>query len=79
MALHPGEILMEHILLPSVLSIRRAAERLEVSDESLGQVIAGQTPITLPLAHALAREFSFSRQWWLDLQKAWDDEQRLAA
>jgi addiction module HigA family antidote len=79
MAMHPGEILLERVLMPSGICVRRAAERLGVSSGSLGQVISGQKPITPALAYALAREYSYSRQWWLDLQRAWDEEQRLAA
>jgi addiction module HigA family antidote len=77
--MHPGEILFEHVLMPSGVCVRRAAEQLGVSSDSLNQVISGQKPITPALAYALAREFSYSRQWWLDLQRAWDEEQRLAA
>jgi addiction module HigA family antidote len=79
MAMHPGEFLIERILLPGGISVRKAAEQLGVSTEALAEVISGRTPITVALAHALAREFSYSRQWWLDLQRAWDDEQRLVA
>jgi plasmid maintenance system antidote protein VapI len=42
-------------------------------------VIAGSRPMTAALAQGLSREFSYSRQWWLDLQRAWDEEQRLVA
>lgn len=77
MVMHPGEFLIERILLPSGVCVRKAAEQLGVSSESLAEVISGKTPITIPLAHALAREFGYSRQWWLHLQRAWDDEQRL--
>jgi addiction module HigA family antidote len=79
MAMHPGEFLIEWILLPGGISVRKAAEQLGVSTEALAEVISGKIPITVALAHALAREFSYSRQWWLDLQRAWDDEQRLVA
>jgi addiction module HigA family antidote len=81
MAMHPGEFLIERFLLPGGISVRKAAEQLGVSTEALAEVISGQTPITVALAHALAlaREFSYSRQWWLNLQRTWDDEQRLVA
>ncbi len=67
MALHPGEFLMERIFVPSGVSSRRAAALLGISSESLGAVICGETPITPPLARALAREFCYSPEWWLDL------------
>lgn len=77
MALHPGEFLIERVLVPSGVCVRKAAEQLGVSSTSLAEVIAGDQPITPPLAAALAREFSYSRQWWLDLQQAWDRELEL--
>ncbi len=79
MAIHPGVFLIDHVLLPSGISVRRAAEQLGISSQALSAVIAGQQPVTPGLAHALAREFCYSRQWWLDLQRAWDAELRLAA
>ncbi len=79
MAIHPGEFLIDRVLLPSGISARRAAEQLGVSSAELGEVISGNRPLTVKLAHALSREFSYSRQWWLDLQRIWDAEQRLVA
>ncbi len=79
MAMHPGVFLIDHVLLPSGVCVRQAAEQLGVSCETLSAVIAGQQPVTPLLAHALAREFCGSREWWLDLQRGWDAEQRLAA
>ena len=79
MATHPGEVLMEQVLLPSHISISQAARQLGVSTETLAQVIAGGRPVTASLAHAFAREFGYSCQWWLALQRSWDEEQRLVA
>ena len=79
MARHPGEFLAERILVPNGISIRRAADQLGVSAPTLAEVIAGQSPMTLELAHGLAREFGHSCQFWLALQHAWEVERRLAA
>ena len=79
MVKHPGEILMEQVLVPNGTSIRHAAGQLGMSAETLGLVIAGTQPVTPALAHGLAREFAFSAAWWLRLQRAWDEEQLLAA
>jgi addiction module HigA family antidote len=74
---HPGEILMSRVLLPANLSIRQAAERLEISAESLAELICGTRSVTPAVAVALAREFGYSRAGWLALQRLWDEERRL--
>ena len=79
MALHPGEFLLDRILVPAGVPVRRAADQLGLSTEALAMVISGKNPVTIPVAHALSREFGYSRQWWLDLQRAWDDEQHIVA
>ena len=79
MAMHPGQFLIERVLVPSGVSVRRAADQLGVSAESLSALVAGRDSLDVALAHALAREFSYSREWWLQLQHAWDAEQHLTA
>jgi addiction module HigA family antidote len=77
--MHPGEFLMDQVLVPRGLCARKAAEQLGTSPHFLGEVIAGTMPITPALADALAREFCHSRQWWLEFQLAWERERRFAA
>jgi len=79
MAMHPGQFLIERVLVPSGVSVRRAADQLGISSESLSDFVAGRDSLDVALAHALAREFSYSREWWLQMQRAWDAEQQLAA
>ena len=75
MIAHPGERVMSEVLLPAQLSIKQAAEQLEISTDTLAAIIRGQGPITEDIAGRLAREFGYSRGWWLALQIAWDRAQ----
>ena len=65
MMTHPGERLMEEVLLPANLSIRQAAERLEISADTLADIVRGRLPISGGIAVRLAREFGISRERWL--------------
>jgi addiction module HigA family antidote len=79
MSVHPGDLLLREVLLPANLSVLAAAERLNVPAELLADIVCGKLPVTVEVAAALAREFGFSRERWLQLQAAWDKEQLLLA
>ena len=79
MIAHPGETVLNEILLPAQLSVSRAAAKLNIPAERLAELVSGRTAMTREIAAALAREFGYSRDGWLSLQRAWDDEKRLVA
>jgi addiction module HigA family antidote len=67
---HPGRIVGQECLEPLGLGVGEAAARLGVPVADLAPVLAGEAPITRPLAEALAAAFGSSV--WLRLQRSYD-------
>ena len=76
---HPGEMVLTEILLLARLRVLQAALKLNISVESLAELVCGRTAMPRKIAVALAREFGYSRDGWFALQRAWDDEKPLVA
>ncbi len=76
---HPGAILREDILPAARVSQTHLAELLAVSRRSVNQIIHEQRPVTVDMAHRLARVFGNTPQFWLNLQQAvdlWETQDR---
>lgn len=69
---HPGEILSEEYLKPLGLSVHALAMDLRVPANRLGAIIKGQRSVTPDTALRLARYFSTSPEFWLNLQSLYD-------
>ena len=69
---HPGEVLAELYLGPLEMSAITLATRLEVPRTRIERLSTGQTALTVDTAMRLARFFSTTPEYWMNLQRAWD-------
>jgi len=72
--IHPGEILMEEFLLPLGITQYRLAKDTGMPPRRVNQVVRGQRSITADTALRLARYFSNSEAFWMNLQTRYDLE-----
>jgi len=69
---HPGEMLQEEFLMPLGFSPREVAEAISISEQEIDALIAGHAAMTPRLALRLAKVFSVSPDFWMNLQLRWD-------
>jgi addiction module HigA family antidote len=69
---HPGEILREEFLKPLGLSVNGLAAALRVPATRVGAIIKGERSVTPDTALRLARFFSNSPEFWVNLQTMHD-------
>jgi antitoxin HigA-1 len=69
---HPGEILREDLMAPLGLSINRVARDLRVPVTRMSEIVNGRRSITADTALRLARYFSTTPEFWVNLQSAYD-------
>jgi len=69
---HPGEILSEFWLSPLNLSIHETATRLNVTDNTVVELLNGKTGISPEMALRLELAFGKSAESWLAHQAAFD-------
>ena len=69
---HPGEILRDLWLEPLDLPVTRAAEALDVSDETLSEIFNSRAAISPEMALRLESAFGKSAESWLAHQAAYD-------
>ena len=72
--IHPGEILLEEFLGPLGISQYRLAKEITVPPRRINEIIHGNRSITADTALRLARYFSTSERFWLNLQTRYDLE-----
>ncbi len=72
--IHPGEILLEEFLEPMGISQYRLAKDISVSPRRINEIGHGDRSITADTALRLARYFSTSERFWLNLQARYDLE-----
>jgi len=68
----PGEVLAALYLEPLGMSAIMLASRLDVPRTRIERLVKGQTAITVDTAMRLARLFSTTPEYWMNLQRAWD-------
>lgn len=73
---HPGEFVKEEIEARG-WSLETLATASDLKVKTLEEVIAGHRGITPIIALGLSRAFDTGRQIWLNLQRSWDDADRL--
>ncbi len=73
-AIHPGEILLEEFLQPLEVSQYRGARDISVPPRRINEIVHGKRAITADTALRLARYFSTSERFWLNLQSRYDLE-----
>jgi addiction module HigA family antidote len=71
---HPGEILVEEFLKPLKISQYRLAKDISVPPRRINEIVLGKRSITADTALRLARYFSLSERFWLNLQSRYDLE-----
>jgi len=71
-AIHPGEILREEFLVPSGMTSYALAKALHVPIPRVHDIVAEKRAISPDTALRLARFFSTSEEFWMNLQAAYD-------
>ncbi len=69
---HPGAILREDTLSALGITSDELAEVLGVSSATLNEILHERAPVTVDIAHRLARALDMSPEIWLRLQQAVD-------
>ena len=73
--IHPGDVLREDYLKPLGMSPYALAKGLGISPTAVGEILNGKRAVTPATALRLARFFTTSAQFWLNLQAAYDLEE----
>lgn len=68
----PGVVLREFYLAPIGLSGAALARHLFVPRSRISRILKDEAAITADLALRLARFFSTTPEYWMNLQRAWD-------
>ncbi len=69
---HPGEILREDFMVPMKLSMNRLALDLRVPVTRIAEIVHERRGITPDTALRLARYFSTTPRFWMNLQAGYD-------
>jgi antitoxin HigA-1 len=69
---HPGEVLSELYLVPLDMSAITLAKKLLVPRTRIERILRGETALTADSAMRLAKFFSTTPEYWMNLQRAWD-------
>src|SRR5258708_30852890 len=69
---HPGELLKEDLLKPLGISINRLGRDLRVPVTRVSEIVNGRRGITADTALRLARYFSTTPEFWMNLQATYD-------
>ena len=72
--IHPGEILLEEFLKPMGISQYRLAKDTSVPPRRINEIVHGKRAITPDTALRLARYFSLSERFWINMQARYDLE-----
>ncbi|MBE9061756.1 HigA family addiction module antitoxin [cf. Phormidesmis sp. LEGE 11477] len=69
---HPGEMLLEEFLIPMEITQSTLAEAIQVPDQRINEVVNGHRDMTPSTALRLAKYFTMSADFWMNLQLRWD-------
>ena len=73
--IHPGEILLEEFLKPLGISQYQLAKDISVPARRINEIVHGKRSVSADTALRLARYFSLSERFWLNLMK-FDNQNR---
>lgn len=79
---HPGEMLREDFLPDYGLTVASLARALEVSRQTVNELLRERRAVSPEMALRLARLFGNSAELWLNAQRAvdlWDAQQAIGA
>jgi len=71
---HPGEVLLEEFLRPLGISQYQLAKDISVPARRINEIVHGKRSVSADTALRLARYFSLSERFWLNLQARYDLE-----
>ena len=71
---HPGEILMKEFMEPMGITQYRLAKEINVPARRINEIVHAKRAITANTALRLARYFTTSEQFWMNLQMRYDME-----
>lgn len=77
--IHPGEILREEFMVPLGLSSNALARALDVTPARINEIVRERRGISADTALRLARYFTTSHEFWMNLQAHYDVEIARAA
>lgn len=66
--IYPGEQLQQEFMIPLGLSSNALARALDITPARINEIVRGRRGISADTALRLARFFSTSHQFWLNLQ-----------
>ena len=69
---HAGEMLLEEFLIPLRLTQQELANAIHVPYQRVNEIINRRRGITPSTALRLAKFFSTSADFWMNLQQCWD-------
>ena len=72
--IHPGEVLLEEFLKPLGISQYQLAKDISVPARRINEIVHRKRAISADTALRLARYFSLSERFWLNLQARYDLE-----
>ena len=72
--IHPGEVLLEDFLAPLCVTQHHFAISISVPPRRINEIVHGKRRISADTALRLARYFSTSDRFWLNLQTRYDLE-----
>lgn len=74
-AQHPGVILFNKYMIPRRLSAPKLAAKLDVSNNTVADIVKGKRGISTQMALHLADFFQTTPEYWLELQMRFDLQQ----
>jgi antitoxin HigA-1 len=69
---HPGELLREEVLPATGLTQEQFAQKLGVSRRTVNEIINEHRPLSVDMAHRLARVLNTTPDVWINMQTALD-------
>lgn len=69
---HPGEVLLEEFIKPLGISQYRLAKDISVPARRINEIVHGQRAVSADTALRLARYFSNSDRFWMNLRTRYD-------
>ena len=72
--IHPGEVLLEEFLKPLGISQYQLAKDISVPARRINEIVHAKRSVSADTALRLARYFSLSERFWLNLQSRYDLE-----
>ena len=69
---HPGEMLLEEFLNPMGITQRDLADNIHVPYQRVNDIVNGRRGITPSTALRLAKFFTMSADFWMNVQLRWD-------